>query len=445
MFDSPVMESVDVHTAVLQEVAKKHADLINGLNAMYATLIKMRYLREDEVIYPPYGVAGKPRLAVEQLKAAGFVPEVIALMALLPYPSNEALEYWSEQEEGIPIAPDSGAMSYLEGHEWDGTIATSRQPLRAGETGLPAWAFKITFCGTNWGTEYLYDTRDKRMRRWASKSESIEYEHQPNRATEQSWNLLRNELLSLDWIPWRDEGECYQVLNIHARPSLLSGVGATNRYEECDGETEMLHNEHTRLKRHIEAARMRIPALNAALKSRQQREGSLTTEELKQLATEHRISIEHSPTRHVQPEGWGIGMVLDGVERNAPDNKALRQKILSMRHASAQQLRNTAMEYGCPIPEVPAPPPAPPFEVDAKVEVAKAVQNMFTVKRQMFKECGWEERFDGEMFEAKRDELLKEYHAFFSLLGPRGQNVHDPVEGAWLRDWFRQKAGEKAV
>lgn len=283
------------------------------------------------------------------------------------------------------------------------------------------------------------------MRRWASKSESTEYEHQPNRATEQSWHLLRNELLSLDWIPWRDEGECYQSLNIHARPSLLSGVGATNRYEEYDGETEMLHSEHSRLKRHIEAARSRIPSLNAALKARQQRQGSLSTEELKQLATEHKVSIQHSPTRQVQPEGWGIGMVLDGVERNAPDNKALRQKILSMRHASAQQLRNTAMEYGCPIPEVPAPPPAPPLEVDTKVEVAKAVQNMFTVKRQMFKECGWEERFDYEMFEARRDDLLNEYHAFFSLLGPRGQNVHDPVEGVWLRDWFRQKAGEKAV
>ncbi|CAD0106843.1 unnamed protein product [Aureobasidium uvarum] len=283
------------------------------------------------------------------------------------------------------------------------------------------------------------------MRRWASKSESTEYEHQPNRATIQSWDLLRNELLSLDWIPWRDEGECYQALNIHARPSLLSGVGATNRYEEYDGETEMLQDERTKLKRHIEAARMRIPALNVALRAGRQRSGSLSTDELKRLVAEHRISIEHSPTRHVQPEGWGIGMVLDGVERNAPDNKALRQKILSMRHASAQQLRNTAMEYGCSIPEVPAPPPAPPLELDAKVEVARAVQNMFTVKRQLFQECEWEERFDGDKFEARRDELLDEYHSFFMLLGPKGQNIHDPVEGAWLRDWFRQKAGEKAV
>jgi hypothetical protein len=162
MCDSPVMESMDVHSAILQEVAKKHADLINGMNAFYATLIKMRYLREGEVIYPPYGVSGKPAVAVEQLKAAGFVPEVIALMELLPYPSNEALDYWSQQEEGIPIAPDSGAMSYLEGHDWDDTIATSRQPLRGGETGLPAWAFKVTFCGQDWGTEYLYDTRDSK-------------------------------------------------------------------------------------------------------------------------------------------------------------------------------------------------------------------------------------------------------------------------------------------
>ncbi|KAI5272292.1 hypothetical protein E4T47_04470 [Aureobasidium subglaciale] len=443
MFDSPVRGSMDMHTAIPQEVAKRHADLINGINAMYATLIKMRYLREDEVIYPPYGVCGKPAVAVEQLRAAGFVPEVIALMELLPYPSNEALKYWSDQEEGVPIAPDSGAMSYLEGHDWDGTIATSRQPLRAGETGLPAWAFKITFCGSNWGTEYLLLAG--RMRRWASKSENTEYEHQPNRATEQSWNLLRNEILSLDWIPWRDEGECYRTLNIHARPSLLSGVGGTNRYEEYDGESEMMDDQYAKLKQHIEAARMSIPALNIALKTRRKRPGTLSIDDLKQLAAEHRISIDHSPTRQVQPEGWGIGMVLDGVERNAPENKALRSKILSMRNASAQQLRNTAIEYGCEIPEVPSPPPAPPLQLDPKVEVAKAVQNMFAVKRQLFRDCGWEERFNGDEFERKREDLLTEYHSFFSLLGPRGQDIHDAVEGAWLRDWFKQKAGERAV
>ena len=283
-----------------------------------------------------------------------------------------------------------------------------------------------------------------RMRRWTSKSESTEYEHQPNRATVQSWDLLCNELLSLDWIPWRDEGECYQVLNIHARPSLLAGVGATNRYEEYDGEAEMLQAEHTKLSRHIEAARMRIPALNAALRGRE-RSGTLSTHELKQLAAEHQISLEHSPTRQVLPEGWGIGMVLDGVERNAPDNKALRQKILSMRHASAQQLRNTAIEYGCAVPEVPAPPPAPPIELNAKVEVARAVQNMFTVKRQLFKDCGWQDKFDGDEFERRRQQLLDEYHSFFMLLGPRGQNIHDPAEGAWLRNWFREKASGAAV
>ena len=160
MFDSPMLEAIDMDTAILEEVAKRHADLITGMNKVYATLIEMRYLRPDEIVYPPYGVPGKPAVAVAQLQAAGYVPEVVALMELLPYPSNEALERWSMQEEGVPIAPDSGAMSYLEGHEWDGTIRTSRQPLRAGETGLPAWAFKITFGGTGWGTEYIYDTRD---------------------------------------------------------------------------------------------------------------------------------------------------------------------------------------------------------------------------------------------------------------------------------------------
>lgn len=160
MFDSPILGSMDLETAVLEKVAKRHADLINGIKQLYATLTEMRYFCPDEILYPPHGVAGRPAVAVSQLQATGFVPEVIALMELLPYPSNEALERWSTQEEGVPLMPDSGAMSYLEGHEWDDTIRTSRQPLRGGDTGLPAWTFKLTFCGRDWGTEYLYDTRD---------------------------------------------------------------------------------------------------------------------------------------------------------------------------------------------------------------------------------------------------------------------------------------------
>ena len=92
---------MDMDAAILEEVAKRHADLITGLNNVYATLMEMRYLRPDEVVYPPYGVSGKPAVAVSQLQAAGFVPEALALMELLPYPSNEALERWSMQEEAL--------------------------------------------------------------------------------------------------------------------------------------------------------------------------------------------------------------------------------------------------------------------------------------------------------------------------------------------------------
>lgn len=281
------------------------------------------------------------------------------------------------------------------------------------------------------------------MRRWNAKSENSEYEHQPTRPAENSFGLMCNELRSLDWIPWRDEREGF--LQIHARPSLLTGVSANNRFEECDGEMEILEQERTKLKGETDMARKTDSALDAAVLSGQERSGSMSLQDLKQLAAEHGVNGRQPPTEKPQPEGWGIGWVLDGVEQNAPDNQALRQKILSMRHASAHQLRSAALDYGVPIPEVPAPPPPPPAQSDPKLEVAKAVQNMFACKRRLFRQCGWASEFQGDEFERRRGEFEDEFHNFFALLGPRGQNLHDAEEGAWLREWYRQKAGERAV
>jgi hypothetical protein len=285
-----------------------------------------------------------------------------------------------------------------------------------------------------------------RMRRWDSKSENPEYEHQPNRATTQSWDLLRNELRSLDWVPWRDESGHYPTLNIHTRPSLLSSVGATNRYQGGDDEKETQEQERQKLKQDIERATMTIPALRAAVLSRRKRSGSIGLQELKHMAVEYGVTVSgKSPCVQSQPEGWAIGWVLDHIERDAPDNHALRKKILSMRRASAQEMRNAAIEYGCSVPEVPEPPAPPPAQSDPKVEVTKAIQNMFSCKRQLFLDCGWGNDFRGDEFETRRKEFEDEYQSFFAMLGPRAQNIHDPEEGAWLRVWFRQKAGERAV
>lgn len=288
------------------------------------------------------------------------------------------------------------------------------------------------------------DKLQGKLRRWASSAESTEYEGQPSRGPTEAFSLLTNEMRTLDWVPWRDEYEGYQTLNIHARPNL-SGVGGTNRFQPCDDEFEMLQQEREKLKQQMEEARTTNPALDAAMLSGRQRSGTLGLQDLKRLAADHGLAVQRSPSKKAQPEGWGIGWVLERVERNAPDNQALRRKILSMRHASAQQLRSTAIEYGVDIPEIPAPPPPPPAQSDSKVEVAKAVQNIFACKRQLFQDCGWGEEFRGDEFERRRREFEEEFHSFFALLGPRGQNIHDAEEGAWLREWHRQRAGESAV
>lgn len=146
--------------AVYARVKADHADLIKGIHAMYAQLIELRYLRQDEVLYPPHGQGGKPGLAIKQMQRIGFNPEVIALLGMLPYPSNEVLEKFSHQEEGLPLAPDSAIVSYLEGQPRS-TMEWARKPSPNGETCIPPWAFKFATAGGGFGTNYIYDTRDR--------------------------------------------------------------------------------------------------------------------------------------------------------------------------------------------------------------------------------------------------------------------------------------------
>lgn len=139
-------------------IRSAHGEFIDFVNEIYSTFIELRYLHEDEVTRPPYNIAGKPSLATSKLRHLGFTDEVIALLGELPYPSHELLNKASYQDEGISIAPGSAALSYLEGSHHD-HISAARQPLCDGEVGIPAWAFKLTTCGSDFGTNYLYDTR----------------------------------------------------------------------------------------------------------------------------------------------------------------------------------------------------------------------------------------------------------------------------------------------
>jgi len=136
----------------------EHAAFIKCINDIYSTLIELRFFHHSEVVFPPYNVPGKPYLATSALRRLGFTDEVLDLLQEIPYPSNELMNRFSHADEGVPIAPDSFVVSYLAGSRPD-IINSSRQPFLDGEVGIPAWAFKITFCRPECGTTYLYDTR----------------------------------------------------------------------------------------------------------------------------------------------------------------------------------------------------------------------------------------------------------------------------------------------
>lgn len=146
------MDSYDIDAEWIRE---EHADLIAMVNDIYDTLIELRYFQSEEILRPPYGVDGKPALDKARLGRVGFTDEVIALMEQLPYPSEDLVNKFSHQDEGVPIAPDSSAVSYLD----ENHMSTARQPFCDGEVGIPAWAFKVTTGGLNFGNTYIYDTR----------------------------------------------------------------------------------------------------------------------------------------------------------------------------------------------------------------------------------------------------------------------------------------------
>lgn len=83
--------------------------------------------------------------------------------------------------------------------------------------------------------------------------------------------------------------------------------------------------------------------------------------------------------------------------------------------------------------------------VTRKLEIAKAVQNRYIYKRNLYEDCGWPTDFDGEEFERRQAELDEEFYYLMGELGPRGMHIQDLEDGKRLREWYREKAGHNAV
>ena len=80
-----------------------------------------------------------------------------------------------------------------------------------------------------------------------------------------------------------------------------------------------------------------------------------------------------------------------------------------------------------------------------KMEIARAVQDRYHYKRNLYQDCGWPNHFQGEEFEKRRLLLEKEHYDLIGILGPQAMRIQDMCEGRHLRAWYKQKAGANAA
>ncbi|GAB7349910.1 hypothetical protein MBLNU459_g0599t1 [Dothideomycetes sp. NU459] len=458
-------------------VKADHAQLIDGFYALYALFIKLRYLQPHEVLYPPHGQGSRPGLAMKELNRVGFNPEVMALLELLPYPSNEVLDKFSHQEEGLPIAPDSSVVSYLEGQKKP-RLKCARKPHPNGETCIPPWAFKIATGGAGFGTNYIYDTRDRSLYRWDSSSQFSEYWEHPSRPSSEGWRVLMNELNALDWIPWRIDHGNFPSMNIHVRPHMyrqhMSSLGTTNRYN-CDEDErfEQPSSEYVVLKQVLDDRKHENRALEKALNAAKLN-GTLNEATLRQCAVDHGVHLSPTaldkaiaahaaatasemvslPATVSPPQEFAIAWVLQEIDKLGGMTPGLKRAILprcpSDTPIDAQSLRALAVKSGLPVPELCELPPGlricfRPERVHRRIEYAKALQNVFLWKRNLYLSCGWADEFNGDEFEERRRQLQDELYDLVGVLGPQALRMQHMEEGRYLREWYRQKAGPLAV
>ncbi|KAF1352156.1 hypothetical protein BDV97DRAFT_140675 [Delphinella strobiligena] len=78
--------------------------------------------------------------------------------------------------------------------------------------------------------------------------------------------------------------------------------------------------------------------------------------------------------------------------------------------------------------------------VNRKLAIAKAVQDRYTFKRNLYEQCGWPDNFQGDEFERRCGIVEKEFFEMAKLLGPAGMQIQNIEEGRQLREWYRQKA-----
>lgn len=143
-------------TTISSGIAAEHAELISGLEAVFAALIDANYVQNTDIQVPPHGLPKDP-IAVAPLRAAGLAPSTIELIGRLPCFTNDVLkeqQKLSSHIEGIPITPTSSATSYLLG---PGRYDESRDVGPDTEEKLSPTSFKVATATSPNGFNLAYD------------------------------------------------------------------------------------------------------------------------------------------------------------------------------------------------------------------------------------------------------------------------------------------------
>lgn len=138
----------------------QHKELIIGLDQIYTTLQELHYLGSSDI----QRKANPSQIqSSDILRSKGLSQPAIDLLGYLTYPSNDILNQFDHLDQSLPIAPDSGAISYLRGVQ-NSELHYARSPFPFDEgTRLPPSAIKLTCSYNGIGFSYICDLDHSRL------------------------------------------------------------------------------------------------------------------------------------------------------------------------------------------------------------------------------------------------------------------------------------------
>ncbi|OJD33161.1 c6 zinc finger domain-containing protein [Diplodia corticola] len=177
-----------VEVGDLPQEVEPHRELIEGVRRVYATLVKMRYIPAEELIWPPH------HQLKSTLEPLGFDPRIVDLLRYLPYLRNTVVQRASPE-----LDHGTYGINYLDQGEAEDMLEVSR----------PNEVFIFKSC-SDFGNFYVYDMDRKTMKLatpFQLYSKEAGRQEFDNRLTARSAGLVLNDLVegyrNLTLVPMR--------------------------------------------------------------------------------------------------------------------------------------------------------------------------------------------------------------------------------------------------